>query len=128
MSEAIKLLLKIHVITGWAIPEKEFLDILLDQFVKKCMESYARINPDEIEYAFRNKPEHIKDWGKTMSLSLMDEVILPYIAKRFDISVQYENLKLIEVKISDEEKEKINREYEECIKNDPITAKKYGLI
>ena len=47
------LLLKIHAITGWTIPEKKILTVLVDQFRKKILESYPNCNPDEIEYAFR---------------------------------------------------------------------------
>jgi hypothetical protein len=80
------LLLKIHVITGWTIPEKEILTILLDQFQKKITENYPTLNAEEVEYAFRSKGTVIEDWGKAMNLNLLDKVLLPYLDNRFRIS------------------------------------------
>src|SRR6267142_6059897 len=51
---ALALVLKIHTITGWVVPEDRMRNVLVDQFKKKILESYATCNPDEIEYAFRN--------------------------------------------------------------------------
>jgi len=79
------ILLKIHVIVGWVIPEKELKDILVDQFTKKAKECYSNINADEIEYAFR-KNVSVQDWGKNMNLALIDSVIGDYLEKRLDIS------------------------------------------
>lgn len=79
------LLIKINVITGWIIPD-ESLEILVDQFRKKLTESYANCNPDEVEYAFRNFGTAVKDWGKQMNLSLIDEVMVPYLGRRFELS------------------------------------------
>lgn len=84
------LLLKIHVITGWIIPDAELLTILIDQFQKKMVESYPNTNPQEIEYAFRNFGTTVKDWGKAMNLSLIDEVMIPYLEERKRISHAYE--------------------------------------
>jgi len=79
------LLVKINAITGWTIPD-ETTDILVDQFRKKIAESYANCNPDEIEYAFRNYGTGVKDWGKQMNLSLIDEVMIPYLGRRLELS------------------------------------------
>lgn len=87
------LLLKVHVITGWVIPESELLIILIDQFKKKMVESYPNTNPDEIEYAFRNFGTTVKDWGKAMNLSLIDEVMIPYLNERKRLSHEYEERK-----------------------------------
>lgn len=81
------LLAKIHVITGWTIPNSpELINILTDQFQKNLVEKYPMLNPDEIEYAFRQHGTSIEDWGKAMNLSLIDAVLAPYVHKRFDIS------------------------------------------
>lgn len=81
------LLAKIHVITGWTIPNsEELLNILTDQFQKTLIEKYGMLNPDEIEYAFRQHGTSIQDWGKALNLSLIDAVLAPYAHKRFDIS------------------------------------------
>lgn len=88
------LLLKIHVITGWTIPEAELLNILIDQFQKKLVENYGDVNPEEVEYAFRNFGTRVKDWGKAMNLSLIDEVMLPYLGERERLSRELEERKL----------------------------------
>jgi hypothetical protein len=81
------LLAKIHVITGWTIPNSpELLNILTDQFQKNLIEKYPMLNPDEIEYAFRHYGTGIEDWGKAMNLNLIDSVLSPYAHKRSDIS------------------------------------------
>jgi hypothetical protein len=79
-----ELLLKIHVITGWVIPPDEIMLLLIDQFKKKILESYSSINVDEFEYAFRNN--FVKDWGKNLNLSLIDEVLQNYMSSRSSVS------------------------------------------
>lgn len=79
------ILIKINAITGWTIPE-ETTEILVDQFRKKLTESYKNCNPYEVEYAFRNYGTAVKDWGKQMNLSLIDEVMMPYLERRFELS------------------------------------------
>lgn len=88
------LLLKIHVITGWTIPDKDLLVILVDQFQKKLVESYPDMNTDEIEFAFRQSGTTVKDWGKAMNLSLIDEVLLPYLGERKILSHELEERKV----------------------------------
>jgi len=80
------LLLKVHVITGWTIPADEIMLLFIDQFKKKAIESYSLVNPDEIEFAFRKYGVGVKDWGKSMNLSLIDEVMQPYLELRSEIS------------------------------------------
>jgi hypothetical protein len=83
---AYQLLIKIHAITGWTIPVSELMNVLADQFEKKLLEKYRNVNEQEVEYAFRNKGIEIKDWGKAMNLSLIDEVMIPYLEERFELS------------------------------------------
>jgi len=79
-------LIKIHVITGWNFPqEKEYQNILKEQFRKKIMESYPLVNVVEIEFAFRNNTT-VKDWGKNMNICLIDEVMQPYLSERAEAS------------------------------------------
>lgn len=80
------IILKIHVITGWLIPEPAFAEILKDQFIKKMNESYSTVNVDEIEYAFRTYGHAVHDWGKSMNLSIIDEVMIPYLEARRALS------------------------------------------
>lgn len=87
------LLVKIHVITGWTIPNSpELLNILTDQFQKTLIEKYGALNPDEIEYAFRHHGTSVEDWGKALNLNLVDTVLVPYVSKRFAISEDERNL------------------------------------
>lgn len=87
-----KLLLTIHIITGWILPSNDFLDILLQQLELKITDSYENMNTDEIEHAFRSNSE-VKDWGHNMNLNLIDEVLMPYISKRFELSKIEERIK-----------------------------------
>lgn len=88
------LLSKIHVITGWTIPNSpELLTILVDQFVKTLIEKYPKLNTDEVEYAFRQQGTAIQDWGKAMNLNLIDSVLEPYTALRFRISEDERRIK-----------------------------------
>lgn len=87
-------IIKIHVITGWVVPANELLTVLIDQFEKALVEKYPAINPDEIEYAFRTYGTTVKDWGKQMNLSLIDEVLVPYIARRAEVSNLEEHAKV----------------------------------
>jgi hypothetical protein len=96
------LLLKLNVITGWALPDAEYLIVLLDQFRKKMIESYSTVNADEVEYAFRTFGTQVKDWGKQMNLSLIDEVMIPYLAQRSEVS-KIEEQKKVELPPSKED-------------------------
>ena len=99
------LLLKINIITGWVIPDKELINILVDQFQKLLTEKYRHCNTDEMEYAFRYYGLTIQDWGKQMNLSLVDQVMSQYLEKRFELS-----------KIEEQQKTKQNSiEYKEDI-------------
>lgn len=83
---AYELLLNIHAITGWVVPAKELMKILVQQFDKKLSESYSNLNREEVDYAFRNYSSQVKDWGKAMNLSLIDEVIYSYCEVRLELS------------------------------------------
>lgn len=87
------LLLKIHVITGWNFPDESLMLILKDQFQKKLTESYPTVNIDEIEHAFRINETGVKDWGKSMNLFLIDEIMQPYLNRRFELSKLEEQAK-----------------------------------
>lgn len=110
------LLLKIHVITGWAIPEGEFQDILIDQLEKKLLESYPLVNPDEVEYAFRNNTS-VKDWGKAMNLSLIDEVMIPYLEKRRELSSLEEQKQPKMIEHKEDMSEKAMKDWTEDLKS-----------
>lgn len=75
-------MLRICVITGWQMPEDELQDILIDQFMKKLTETYPNVNPEEFEYAFRTYGTTVQDWGKQINLSLIHQVMHPYLTAR----------------------------------------------
>ena len=78
-------LLKITVITGWAVPKAEMMTILVDQFLKLILEGYPSMNVVELEYAFRHYGTKIKDWGKEINLSLITEVLDAYQGSKSEV-------------------------------------------
>lgn len=115
------ILLKISTITGWTVPVSELMDILVNQFEKKLLEDYSVVNEEEIEYAFRNKGIEIKDWGKAINLSLIDEVMIPYLEKRIELSKIEESVnKPLEIGRS---KQLTNEEWEEWL----VDIKRYDF-
>jgi hypothetical protein len=81
------LIFKIHIITGWEVPASTaFLNTLQDQLRKKLLEEHRDMNPDEIEYAFRNFGSRVNNWGKAMNLALVDEVLNHYKVYRSEVS------------------------------------------
>lgn len=110
-------ILKIHVITGWVVPANELVNVLIDQFQKKMIESYPTINPDELEYAFRTYGTTVKDWGKQMNLSLVDEVLIPYMSARATVSQIEEQAKPLLIEAPKEEMSDITmRDWMEDVK------------
>lgn len=97
------LLLKIATITGWVIPEGVFWEMLVDQFRQLLTEKYSLCNPAEIEYAFRMLGTTVKDWGKNIHLALIDEVMIPYMNRRAEISKQEGAYKLAKLQIKHKE-------------------------
>ncbi len=88
-----KLLLKLNVITGWILPTIfQMVEELENQLQMKIIENYSELNINEVEYAFRSD-NSIKDWGHNMNLHLIDEVMIPYINKRFELSKIEEKIK-----------------------------------
>lgn len=81
------LLFRLHTITGWKLPEDElFLNTLVSEFTQYLVERCGDLNPEEIAHAFRNYSLEVKDWGKSMNLSLIDEPIREYRIKRRELS------------------------------------------
>jgi len=109
-------LLKIHVIAGWQMPPEELMPILIDEFTKKIIETYANVTLEEITYAFRSEGYKVKEWGKALNISLIDEVMVPYLEKRFELSkVEEHKAKQIEHK---PDLAQIEKEYQEFLQTD----------
>lgn len=119
-SSAKEVLLRVHVITGWVMPPDELTLILIDEFTKKILESYPNVTVAEVCYAFRSGGHEVKEWGKSLNVSIIDEVMIPYLEKRFEVSkYEEQNKKLIEHK---PDLEQIEKEYQEFL-NTPLARK-----
>jgi hypothetical protein len=124
------LLLKIHVITGWKLTDDVIkLNILEDQFIQKLKEDYNNVNVDEIEYAFRKYGKLVKEWGKELSLSLIDEVMDEYLKHRNTVSELEERLLdgPTNDKPTDKEIESLNRETIESYYQDFLNGKQHSF-
>lgn len=79
---------KVHVVTGWHIPDDpNHMQVLEDQFCKKLLEDYRTLNFQEIEFAFRHYGGDIQEWGKSFNLSLFSQVVACYQARRNQVSL-----------------------------------------
>lgn len=119
------LLLKIHVIAGWTVPEKELKTILEDQLIKKIKESYSTLNSDEVEYAFRQN--FVQDYGKNMNLALIDQVLNDYLEKRSCVSYAEERYRVKQIEAPKEDP-MTDEEFVELNKNIFIKSKQFQLI
>lgn len=122
------LLLKIHTITGWVVPEDNMLKIFVDQFRKNVLETYSNCNPDEVEYAFRTFGTGVKDWGKQMNLSLIDQVMTPYLSRRYDVSKHEEIIHIRNASLQIENKEDMSKEAMESWFDETVKKVKAGTI
>lgn len=92
-TEAANCLRRIHVITGWNLPDDvEYMKMLLEEFTNKLKEDFYMMNFQEISFAFRKNGLGIKDWGKNMNLDLICNVLGHYCAERERISFEEERL------------------------------------
>jgi hypothetical protein len=78
------LILKISVINGVNIPDKESMPILVEEMIIQFRNRYDMLNVDEIMYAFRNYKSN--DWGKNFNLKYFDDIIQQYIYRRKEVS------------------------------------------
>lgn len=84
----------IHVITGWKLPDDAgYVKILCEELVLMLKEDFAMLNLSEVRLAFR-KNRKVQDWGKSMNLNLISEVLGGYCEERTRIG--NEERKLIE--------------------------------
>lgn len=103
------LLLKLHVITGWPVPEKELKNILVEHLQKAIIERFPNVNADEVEHAFRTTS--VKNWGMSMSVTLVCEVIEEYIDRRREVSAKEERRAMNHLPMCGPEKWAIDRGY-----------------
>lgn len=88
------IMIKTCIITGWQIPEnQEYVTVFEDQLRKLLVDEYQDINIDEYEYAMRRYGTQIKDWGKSINLSLIREPLDEYKSYRSELSkVEEQNI------------------------------------
>lgn len=86
------LLLKIHTITGWKMPDARLMKILTEEFT-----IYLRsklVNANEVEHAFRLYSSRIdKEFGTSLSIMLISQVMEQYFDVRYSISCIEEEIK-----------------------------------
>lgn len=81
------LIIRIHVVTGWIIPEEELGIVLMDQLAKVLRENYGNANRGEIEAAFRQNSAQVQNWGRSFNLGLLQQVLEPYFTRRQTLSL-----------------------------------------
>lgn len=91
-AQVVESITRIHVITGWIIPNDDmYMKILIEEFERLLKEDFGEMNFDEVIYAFRKNP--IKDWGKSMNLQLISDVLCGYLSDRAIASESEERAK-----------------------------------
>jgi len=93
LTNVAEVLLRIHVITGWPLPDDEkYMKVLVEEFMLKLKESFSLLNFVEIVFAFRKNGIGIKDWGKNMNLDLVCNVLGVHSEERFSASLVEEKV------------------------------------
>lgn len=92
LTQTAECLLKIHIVTGWNLPDDgNYIKILTEQLLNKLKEDFFMLNFSEIDYAFR-KAVGKQDWGKNMNLELICSVLGNYCIERSKISFEEEKI------------------------------------
>lgn len=87
-------LLRIHIITGWNLPDDQrYIQLLTEELHAKLQEDFSMLNFQEISLAMRKNGVGKKDWGKNMNLELICGVLADYCEQRSRISEEEERLK-----------------------------------
>lgn len=88
------ILLRINTITGWRVStDADTVEVLQDEFKLYLNENQSDMTIDEILYAIRNYSLDIQDWGKSMNLSLINQPLSRYRARRAELSDLEERIK-----------------------------------
>ena len=111
-----EVLLRVHVIAGWVMPQDELIAILVDEFSKTIVESYPNVTAEEFSYAFRSGSHQVKEWGKALNIGLIHEVMVPYLEKRFELS-RFEEQKTKQIEHKPDIAQ-IEKEYQEFLQTD----------
>ena len=85
----------IHVITGWKIPDDpNYIKALCLELCLMLKEDFFMLNFEEIKLAFR-KNRKVQDWGKSMNLSLIADVLGAYCSERTRIGEEERRLNYV---------------------------------
>lgn len=92
LTKAAECLFRIHVITGWSLPDdKSYIKVLTEELMLKLKEDFFMMNFAEITAAMR-KAVGKQDWGKNMNLELISGVLAAYCSERSRISTEEEKV------------------------------------
>lgn len=93
-TQAADCLRRIHVITGWNLPDDiQYVKALLEEFVIKLKTDFYMMNFVEVIAAVR-KYGNIVDWGKNMNLALLSIPLAKYCLEREQVSYEEEKQKM----------------------------------
>lgn len=88
----------IHVITGWKLPDDAaYIKVLCEELALMLKEDFYMLNLSEVRLAFR-KNRKVQDWGKSMNLNLVAEVLGNYCTERERIGEEERRLNLAPAK------------------------------
>jgi hypothetical protein len=115
LARTVEAVTRIHVITGWTIPNDEnYMKLLIEEFHTALTDEFPDINFDEVIYAFR-KNRTVKDWGKSMNLNLITDVLSGYLSERVQASEKEEHAKKPpQIVYTEEQLDDFHREYVEA--------------
>jgi len=106
LEQVIAILKRVHVITGWNLPNSEsYMNDLAEEFVIMVRDSFPTMNGNQIIDAFRKHGVGVTDWGKNMNLTLMAQVMGKYYydVEQLSIIEEKNNSKVEQVIYTDEE-------------------------
>lgn len=87
MAFTVGTILRMSVITGWKLPDEiEMQNILYEQFSLHMRETWGSYNPEEVMYAVRHYGSEINDWGKSLNLKMIDQLMNKFAAARIEAS------------------------------------------
>lgn len=89
--EVMGVLVRINAITGWKLPDNEdVLSALVKEMTIYLTDTRGDLTSDEIAYSVRNYGLTVKDWGKNLNISLIDQCVCEYKEKRYEASIEEE--------------------------------------
>lgn len=95
LQKSFVLLTRIHIITGWNLPnDSDYIKVLGDELKIFLSTKFFDLNFEEVVFAFRTYGIGTIDWGKNMNLTLISDCLNEYLLKRYDVSLIEERIKV----------------------------------